>query len=93
MLRAQDIDASRPLTAEEKAFDVRTRKQLFDLVVAAQKSAFGADYELADPERELEPNAAIIFELEKAPYCLNYGLQFTLKPGTARYTKVQGELE
>ena len=91
-LRAQDIDASRPLTTEEKSFDVRTRKQLFDLIVAAQKSAFGADYELADPERELEPNAAIIFELEKAPYCLNYGLQFTLRPGTARYNKVQDEL-
>ncbi|GEM_PF-3776404 len=87
-LRAQDIDASRPLTAEEKAFDVRTRKQLFDLIMAAQKSAFGVDYELAD----LEPNAAIIYELEKAPYCLTYGLQFTLKPGTARYNKVQAEL-
>jgi hypothetical protein len=92
-LRAQDIEASRPLTAEEKAFDVRTRKQLFDLIMAAQKNAFGNDYELADPERELEPNAAIIYELEKAPYCLTYGLQFTLKPGTARYNKVQGEME
>lgn len=92
-LRAQDIEVSRALTAEEKAFDVRTRKQLFDLIVAAQKGAFGNDYELADPESELEPNAGVDYDRERAPYSLKYGLRFTLNPGTARYNKVQGELE
>jgi len=34
--RAQDVDVSRSLTAEEKAFNLRTRKQLFDIIIVQQ---------------------------------------------------------
>lgn len=90
---AQDINAGRDLTTEEKSFELRTRKQLFDLIVAAQKSAFSGDYELVDSEQALEPNLGIEFEAAKKPYCLMFEMHFNLKPGNARYNKVQSEIE
>lgn len=92
-VRAQDVNSGRELTAEEKAFELRTRKQLVDLMIAAQKSAFGGDYELVDSEPALEPNQGISFEDVKKSYCLMFELRFQMKPGTARYNQVQSELE
>lgn len=91
--QAQDIYSSRPLTAEEKAFELRTRKALFDLIMNAQKSAFGADYMLTDSELALEPSLGINHDDAKLPYCYMFELRFVMQPGTARFNRTQAEIQ